>query len=127
MTIVDPKTLPWRDVYGPEFDGYNFWSFWNWSGLESIRLPEFRRTIVCTSPYQKHDFPECQLDPYEIMETIGKENGGQFKNLPFFAKAYNEMFVEVSDDSELGSGYGSQDGNIDGNNWISDWADFFKE
>ena len=122
MTIVDPKTLPWKDAYGfedeYEFNGYNFWSYWNWSGLESIRLPEFSRNVVCMSPYQKHDFPKCQLDPYTIMEKIGKENGEQFKNLPFFTKAYNETFVptptpiygdEASDESEP-----------------FDWADFFK-
>ena len=85
--------MPWKDSLGPKFTGYEFWSVWNWSGLESIKLPENRKNVVCMSPYDQRNYPECSLDPYTLLEDIGQENGDQYKHLPFFSDAYKEMFV----------------------------------
>ena len=74
------------------FTGYQYWSRWNWSGLESTTLPEHRENIVCMSPDKERDYPKCSLDAYDIMNMIGQENSELFKNLPFFASVYREMY-----------------------------------
>lgn len=44
------------------------------------------------SPEKERDYPECSFDASDIMNTIGKENSERFKNLPFFADVYREMY-----------------------------------
>ena len=88
--------MPWKKIEGdsfPKFTGYQYWSRWNWSGLESTTLPEHRENIVCMSPDKEREYPECSLDASDIMYTIGKENSEPFKNLPFFADVYREIYV----------------------------------
>ena len=49
------------------------------------------------SPDKERDYPECSFDASDILNTIGKENSEHFKNLPFFADAYREMFVPTQE------------------------------
>ena len=94
-TVLNPETLPWKTIEEdrfPKFTGYQYWSRWNWSGLESTTLPEHRENIVCMSPDNERDYPKCAFDASDIMNTIGKENSERFKNLPFFADVYREMY-----------------------------------
>ena len=65
---------------------------WNWSGLESISISDLKKNIVCMTPYQDHDFPECSNNPYYIMTKIGEQNAENYKNLTVFTDVYNELY-----------------------------------
>ena len=66
---------------------------WNWSGLESISISDLKKNIVCMTPYQVHDFPECTYNPDYIMNKIGEQNAINYKNLTGFIDVYNELYV----------------------------------
>ena len=66
---------------------------WNWSGLESISISDLKKNIVCMTPYQVHDFPECTYNHYYIMNKIGEQNAINYKNLTGFIDVYNELYV----------------------------------
>ena len=91
LTTVNPDELPWKD--SPQFTGTEYWSMWNWSGLESVPISDSKKNIVCMTPFQDHDFPECTYSRYKIMNKIGEKNAENYKNLTIFSDVYNEMFV----------------------------------
>ena len=93
LTTVDPDELPWKnsDQYSDrEYQSrWKYWTMWNWSGLESIPISNIKKNIVCMTPYQNHDFPECSYDRYDIMNMIGEKNAEQYKNLTTFTEVFN--------------------------------------
>ena len=90
LTTVDPDELPWKnsDQYSDrEYQSrWKYWTMWNWSGLESIPISNIKKNIVCMTPYQDHDFPDCSYDRYDIMHMIGEKN---YKNLTIFTEVLN--------------------------------------
>ena len=91
LTTVDPDELPWRS--SPQFTGTEYWSMWNWSGLESIPISDLKKNIVCMTPYQDHDFPECTYNRYSIMKKIGETNAENYKNLTGFIDDFNYLYA----------------------------------
>ena len=44
-------------------------------------------------PYAEHDYPECSVDPYNIMQMLGKKNSAHYKHLPIFTDVYEALYA----------------------------------
>ena len=51
------------------------------------------KRIVCMEPYAEHDYPECSVDPYNIMQMLGKKNSAHYKHLPIFTDVYEALYA----------------------------------
>lgn len=58
-SFIDPNILPWKGGAGPNLAGTEYWSKWNWSGLESIPISDDKKIIVCMSPFNPREYSQA--------------------------------------------------------------------